>query len=141
MRLGQLSYALEELSRTACSLGKAEAHGNDHDLVGVLHDLHLEPGQSPSLTVLNYSAEGAIVGGRADVAHALSHDMIQQMMAEGGMGHGIESQEDAEENEGDETGDGDGPTLSRTLEMLRHLGRAEEFAAGTGDGDVLAYPP
>lgn len=56
------------------------------------------------------------------------------------MGHGAESQEDANDDEGEETEDGDTPDSARSREgMLHCLGIVEEFVAGSDDCHDLAY--
>lgn len=77
---------------------------------------------------------------QGDIAHPLCSDMMQQMIAGNRMGHDAESQEDAEENEGEETVDVDVSISAITREkMLHHLMIFEGFVAGTNDHGNLAY--
>lgn len=45
------------LGRTLCPLRMKEARRNDNGFVGVLRDLHMEPGESPRPTALSSIAE------------------------------------------------------------------------------------
>lgn len=65
---------------------------------------------------------------------------MQPIIARAGVGHGIECQDDAEDNGGEETVDGDGSSSSTTREgMLDCLGIVEEFDAGRNGRNNLAY--
>lgn len=56
------------------------------------------------------------------------------------MGYGVESQENAEKNEGEEIVDGDGSDCSAVQEeMLYHLATFLEFVADRNRRDDLAY--
>lgn len=71
-------------------------------------------------------------GDQADVAHALSSDMAQQIIA--GMVHGTDRHKDTEENtEGEET------SWMARKEMLHCLGEFEELVANRNDRDHLDY--
>lgn len=81
---------------------------------------------------LSCFAECAVAGDRAGVAHALSRNMTQQMIAGDGKAKRAESQDHVEEhNEGQGTAKAYGSSSSMTREKMRHyLGRIEEFVAG-----------
>lgn len=55
--IGKLCPALESLSQTVCSLGGEEARRNDDEPMRVLHDIDIEPDQSPSPTAMKSIAE------------------------------------------------------------------------------------
>lgn len=117
-----------------------EARQSDCDLVGVLRDLRFEPGHIPSLTALSSIAGWAIPGDRADVAHALSSDTVQQIIAGDELGLGIKSQEDNGESEGEERVDRVRSSSSVTQEeMIHHLGRVRGFPPVGNDYDSLPY--
>lgn len=119
--IGQLLAALEDPTQTVCSLGLEEAHRDRDDPV-VVRNLDVQPDESPRPTALSSIANWAVVEGQGDKVHALSSNMIPQIIDGDGMGHSV-SQEQPEENEGEETVDGEGSSSSKVLEMLNHLGK------------------
>lgn len=87
---------------------------------------------------LSSIVEWTIVGDQADVAHALSRYMIDRITD--GIEHDAERQRDAKGKEGEETVDRNVSSSSRTREeILCNLGSVEEFIAGRGDRECLAY--
>lgn len=75
---------------------------------------------------------------QTEVGHALPSDMIQQRIPRDRKGHGKESQEEAEDDEGRERVHGDGSSFSMTREMLHYLAGVDECVAGGNDRDNLA---
>lgn len=91
-------------------------------------DLDAESGHSSNLTAPRPIVARITIEDQADVAHAGSSDIIQQ--------HRVDSYEDGEKSEGEETIDEDGCGGDAPL----YFGRVEEFVAGVSYGENLAYP-
>lgn len=112
---------------------------NSRYLVGILSDLHVEPGESPSTTALSSFMEWEIMEDEGCVAHAPLNDMIQQIAPGDGMGHGSENKENSEDSVDETAVDGDDSGSSMICEeMLHYLERVGEFVAGRDNREGLA---
>lgn len=106
--------------------------------MAVLPDLDFDPAQSFGATAQSSMAEWAIIEGHVDELHALSRNMIQQIIVGLEMGRDIDSHKDAE---GEETvQDGGVSSLTMTNEEMAHyLGRVEGSVTGGNCRDNLAH--
>lgn len=141
--IAELSSAVRDLSRTMVSMQDVETDANSMELLGVLRQLSMKPGDSPDQAAVDAIADWAVIEDRNDIAEALRVDVQRIIEKETETSAGCRNESD-EEKDGAvaaaDDGDGDAPRWAPTSEeVLQYLDIIEEFVVKSDHHDFLRH--